>query len=384
METFLRGSCDAMCPKSEIDLRTKEKLLHFYELRPDSKTEPDPFRMVKEFSRSAAGVKQPKHWEIRTAKALKKTVTYLLTKIFQDERRPYSFKYDFIFDRLRAVRQEVVMQNLSADNTLHTLAATTRFLAYSAYHLCEAPVNEFDPKICQSHLQECVKKVLRCYDDLDEQSSVYDDRGRIEMEGLYLMLNLGNTESINRGITLRIDLKKHLIHQLSMNIEYLRGNFYRVLIGVRKLPPLEAAIVAVKLPEIRRQLLLRFSIAFNSKVLTVPLEWIGHVLQYQENEAVALIDDCKYYGLQIVDQPKAPSSQSCVVETKDDWWDSEGELCVATEKQNNLEQKSVKFERSSFDGDKLATRPKRVEFVDQTLGEIVTISGTILRKLDKQ
>lgn len=104
MESFIRGSCESMCPKPEIELlvsnlniklnkinskiifsRTREKLVHFYELKPNtassgSRSSPDPERMVKEFARSAAGMRQPRHFELRTVRTLKRTVRFLLTE----------------------------------------------------------------------------------------------------------------------------------------------------------------------------------------------------------------------------------------------------------------------------------------------------------------
>lgn len=73
----------------------------------------------------------------------------------------------------------------------------------------DEPIDRFDPKICRQHLQECLKKVLRCYDVLNEKSSceVYSDidieaatihRGFIE--SLYLLLNLGSSEAMARAI----------------------------------------------------------------------------------------------------------------------------------------------------------------------------------------
>ncbi|XP_053688480.1 SAC3 domain-containing protein 1 [Sabethes cyaneus] len=376
MEQFICGKCESMCPKSEIELRTREKLLHFYELRSSGARQPsEPSRVVKEFSRSAAGVKRPKETDIRSVQALKRTVKYLLTEVFHDDRRSYNFKYDFIFDRLRAVRQEMVMQNLSAEKTLQLLEPIIRFLAYSAYRLCEAPISEFDPKICNTHLQECLKKALRCYDELNKQSP-----NRTEMEGLYLMFNLGHTEALNRGISLPSKLKESLRTLLRMNIEYHRGNFYRVLHAIQKLPPLEAALAVLKLAEIRRQMLLRFSVAFQSKVLIVPLEWLHHVLHYQKCEGLALIDDCKYYNLQVIDQ----SARS--TKTKTDWWEDDedspsepkADAAGGQRQLSHLNQKSVKFEKAQFDANKPANQPRRMEFVDRALGSVKAISALMI------
>ncbi|EAT43228.1 AAEL005326-PA [Aedes aegypti] len=388
MESFIRGSCESMCPKAEIEMRTREKMLHFYELKPGSRTEPVERLVVKEFARSAAGVRRPKHWEIRTVAALKRTVEYLLTEIMQDDRRSYNFRYEFIFDRLRAVRQEVVMQNLSAKDTLDILEPIVCFLSYSAYQLCESHISEFDPKICNTHLQECLKKVLRSYDELEQESASYIQNRRTRMEGLYLAFNLGSSEALTRGINLPKNIRKRLSLQLSSNIEYLRHNYHRVLISLQKLPPLEAALAVLKIPTIRQQLLLRFSSAFQSKVLSVPLEWIGHVLMYQRREHPSLIEDCQYYNLQLVHADKPPPDQSTVANSpsaetpKDSWWDDsddEGkDRKLSTAISSVLTGQSVKFEKARFDSSKPVVQPRRVEFVDRKLSAVTSIPALLM------
>lgn len=115
--------------------RTREKLLHFYERQPSRPGQyiPNEPKVVKEFARSAAGVQTPKKHNLRTKQALKRTVNYLLTDIIQDERRPFHFAYDFIFDRLRSVRQEIVMQDLDEMITIQLIEPMIMFLAYSLY-----------------------------------------------------------------------------------------------------------------------------------------------------------------------------------------------------------------------------------------------------------
>lgn len=285
------------------------------------------------------------------------------------------------------------MQNLAATDTLDILEPIVCFLAYSAYVLCESHINEFDPKICNTHLQECLKKVLRCYDDLDEESAPYDQARRIRMEALYLAFNLGSSEALTRGINLPKDIRKRLSLQLAMNIEYLRHNYNRVLLAIQKLPPLEAALASLKVPTIRQQLLLRFSAAFHSKVLAVPLEWIGHVLLYQRREHSSLIEDCHHYNLQLVHVDKPPpSDQSTVaqhpapaVTPKDAWWDDSDDDDEKDKDDNPstaissvLAGRSVKFEKTRFDSSKPVVQPRRVEFVDRKLSAVTSISGILL------
>lgn len=113
--------------------RLREKLLHFYERKTGEEYAADEWKVVKEFARSAAGVRSPTAKDIRTPAALKRTIEYLLTFVVPDKRRPFNVAYDFIFDRLRAVRQEIVIQNLSETKTVELLEPICMFLAYSFY-----------------------------------------------------------------------------------------------------------------------------------------------------------------------------------------------------------------------------------------------------------
>lgn len=73
----------------------------------------------------------------------------------------------------------------------------------------------FDPHINNTHLQECLKRLLCIYDEMDilvlkvnrnkpdlkYNNSLYSEC-RPFMESLYLILNMGNTIAMNRTLML--------------------------------------------------------------------------------------------------------------------------------------------------------------------------------------
>ena len=120
-----------------------------------------------------------------------------------DKRRPFHVAYDFIFDRLRAVRQETIIQNYNAQQTIRILEPVIMFLAYSRYRLCEETIQNFDPKICEQHLQECLKRILIAY---DEESGAGTDK-RCFIEALYQVHNLGSTTALTRCLQLPKEIK---------------------------------------------------------------------------------------------------------------------------------------------------------------------------------
>lgn len=74
--------------------------------------------------------------------------------------------------------------------------------------LCEEEVNNFDPVINNTHLQECLKRLLCMYDYCDEVDIVdgeiksYLIENRPHFEALYLVLNMGNSEAMVRALNL--------------------------------------------------------------------------------------------------------------------------------------------------------------------------------------
>ena len=69
---YIIGKCDTMCPQSEVELRKKHKLVHYFEIEQKI--------MIKEFSRSAADKQKPSPKDIRTEVALHKTLDFLFNK----------------------------------------------------------------------------------------------------------------------------------------------------------------------------------------------------------------------------------------------------------------------------------------------------------------
>ncbi|XP_052898251.1 germinal-center associated nuclear protein isoform X2 [Anopheles moucheti] len=334
--------------------RIREKIVHFFETDIARPGVPDRERMVKEFSRSAADRRQPKPWEIRTPSMLLETVHYLVTIVLPDSRRPYYQRFEFIFDRMRAIRQEMVIQNLSAGEVLPILEPIVRFLCYSAYRLCESPIAEFDPKICAQHLQECLKKVLRCYEEIDQANTAVPDSNRFEMERLYLSFNIGSLEATQSAITRYGASEPKLRLHITTQLQCHRGNYFGAMQNMFKFAPLEAAVASLQLPWFRRQILQQFSIAYQSRVQTVPLEWLESILHYEGSERTCLLDDCRHYNLQLAHRDNEQRSG----DGNRNW--------------------TVKFEKAQFDAQRSAIRARKVSPIEDVLERCRNISRMLL------
>lgn len=94
--------------------------------------------------------------------------------------------YGFVFDRLRAVKQDMIIQRVSGLDCVAILEQTVRFLIYASYHLCGEQLRLYDPRINDTHLQENLSWLLDCYATGTE---LYPNQE--EFQALGLLYNLG-------------------------------------------------------------------------------------------------------------------------------------------------------------------------------------------------
>ncbi|XP_060524325.1 germinal-center associated nuclear protein isoform X2 [Cylas formicarius] len=240
---------------------------------------------------------------LRPPDVLLRTVSYLLDDIVSKKDFSWTIIYDFVMDRLRSVRQDMIIQNLPVAHSICILQPIVRFHAYAAYRLCEEPQHLFDPVINTSHLQECLKRLLTMYDDcctnnIDEDMLVRHLKDvRPEFEAMYILLNLGNSTALTRALRLPTLWRTSIVRiSIDLSLNYLHNNFVRVCRMMKELQsPLLAAVTSLHLPEIRRKALKIMSTAYNCKNLTFPLETLQEILIYDDSEHIAR--DCEYYGL---------------------------------------------------------------------------------------
>ncbi|XP_013400454.1 SAC3 domain-containing protein 1 [Lingula anatina] len=294
------GKCEGMCPVDEIKLRECEGLLHTLEIAQGTeklkRPKADKEKIVKMFSRPAAGRSDPKPKDLRPPEVLHRTVIYLVQSVLPSKQLPWNEVYDFVFDRFRAVRQDMVIQRLMGKRAVDILEIMVRFHIYAAYRLCEESVFNFDKRINEEHCQECLKRLLYLYTTLDSSFS-----NRAEMESLYLLFNLGNADAIRHALNLPKSLRQSEPLQMAFRVTwaYLQANYVRVVRLVKKLEFLQACAVHQHLISIQRDALRRMSVAYHSKACRYPLDHLGEILGI--GSTVSLQAMCQQCGLTVQD-----------------------------------------------------------------------------------
>ncbi|XP_045785516.1 protein xmas-2-like [Maniola jurtina] len=316
-----QGMCMEMCPPEEVTLRTKEKLVHVLEMTPSG------HKLVKSYCRSAADTNMAVPRLLRPFSVLSDTVHYLLVEIpKRKDVKKLSVMYDFLNDRLKAVRQDMTIQRLPPEQCVVLLEPMIRFYVYYSYRLCDHPSNEFVPVLNKKELLECMKWFLSCYDVLHKKTEkvvdvdwVIDNFNlvdlckdkpelscdRILVESLYIMCNLDDVHPLYRYLKLPNYVKRAPALKLAYDIAIANknGNFIRTLRLARRLCPLTFAALCLYLPTIQRRALQVLSHGYNSKNLTVPVEVVKDWLWFNSYEEVRAT--CEHYGLQVVKEKNA-------------------------------------------------------------------------------
>lgn len=307
----IKGTCMHMCPQREIASREKQRRLHFFETLAFTSNIPkssnfsqkdrvtaDLHAVVKEFSRSAAG-KAIDPSELRPALVLQRTMNYLVDEIaIKDGMYPWHMIYGFIFDRTRAIRQELVVQRITGSTAVEILEKTCRFHILSGYKLCESPVDVFDSKINSDHTSECLKRLLCLYDV--GHPLIYKDT-RAEFEAYYLLHNLGSFEALSRAKTLPEEIKRNCLVHLAFeaNLNAVLKNFVRFFRLVKKLPYLACCAVHKHFSKVRANALVTINKAYFSRNASLPLSLLVEMLKF--NDVQEAKHFCAHFRLEVSD-----------------------------------------------------------------------------------
>uniref|UniRef100_A0A3Q3KFZ1 SAC3/GANP/THP3 conserved domain-containing protein n=1 Tax=Monopterus albus TaxID=43700 RepID=A0A3Q3KFZ1_MONAL len=281
-----RGTCQTMCPARELRDREVQNRLHRFEMlagtERDRRPKGDPLRSVKEYSRPAAGKDLTNSADLRPPAVLLKTVCYLIDDIAAAARG-----YSFVFDRLRSVKQDMIIQRVSGLHCVAILERTVRFLIYASYRLCGEPLRLYDPRINDTHLQENLSWLLDCY-----AAGTEPHPNQEEFQALGLLYNL--------GWSLYLILPDGLRHApaiklaLSINQAFLERNPVRLLRLAQRLNFLQCCALHRHLVICRRDLLLVFSHGYSSRNCRFPLDRLAQLLSLDTALTIRL---CKDYGV---------------------------------------------------------------------------------------
>nr|CAB3263691.1 germinal-center associated nuclear protein [Phallusia mammillata] len=198
------GKCKLMCPIKEYNFRKKHNLLHSLE-------KGEGCHCVKEFHRSAAGETVCHPDNLRPIQVLLETANYLFDEILFHPNSSFVAIYDFIFDRLRSVRQDAVIQELQYTRPqlyIILLEKCINFYCYAAYRKTVDLDLAIDMYINSNHIKNCLETLMDTYCLM---SFKFDNpillKSCLKMLSLYVLQSYVSPETL---IEILIKVPKHI------------------------------------------------------------------------------------------------------------------------------------------------------------------------------
>jgi hypothetical protein len=192
------GTCPDMCPALERYRRMQTGVsdsdghLWHFEM---TGSRPDHGKMIKEYRKEAADSNVEGASLLRPPHVLVMTMSYIMRRILpmldtgelQNANSRLTW-FDFISDRLRAVRKDIKTQNLATLEAVGILEQCIRFHIAAAYRLSSC--KRFDRKLNDDRIKDSFGMLEGCYSDL--RSSIEGEIGNeAEMRSYQLLRSLG-------------------------------------------------------------------------------------------------------------------------------------------------------------------------------------------------
>ncbi|KAM4723091.1 SAC3 domain-containing protein 1 [Rhinophrynus dorsalis] len=312
----LLGRCQDMCPERERRERERQGRLHRYETldrqmtggerRGRSRPLADPAKAVKEYSRPAAGKELSSPNDLRPPSVLLTTVHYLLMEVWDsvDDRNlaRIAEAYTFVFDRLRAVRQDLIVQRVQGHSGALVLEESLGFLLCAPYLARDLPVGSYDEVLHAAQVRESFAELMECY----RGGGRYPREA--EFQALLLLYDLGNLDAMNRALKLPrgiIDSPQVRL-ALAINRAHLEGNWVRLFRLLRQLDCLQACTFYRHISTARDKTLRVLTHAYSSRNCRFPLDLLTRLMAVDSIRT--LCEMCKRRGLALT-----PGEQQSVV-----------------------------------------------------------------------
>lgn len=275
-------------------------MLYAFEATEESKKErrlkPDFKKAITSYQRSAAGTSWTPE-NLRTPETLLHTVRYLMTEILSyegKEKITLQMLYEFIHDRLRAVRQELVIQRADDEVRRQVLECAIFFYSVSCLKMAFFTKPDFDAADNSLQIHTCLGQLLDIYDrDSSDTLKKQNDRldRRCLVESINLLFNFTSYDQLTRYHRLPSAVKENSSLKISYNIclKLMNNNFYAVLKETSRLNFVLFSALSSSLPPLQAAFLERLIYASLTKkqVLRLSVRYLADIVFPYESESAS-------------------------------------------------------------------------------------------------
>uniref|UniRef100_A0A2P2LFI8 SAC3/GANP/THP3 conserved domain-containing protein n=1 Tax=Rhizophora mucronata TaxID=61149 RepID=A0A2P2LFI8_RHIMU len=184
-----------MCPEGERSQREQLQDLSVFERLDGDPRKTSPGLAIKKFCRTISS-KNVQALDVRPLPILEETLTYLLSFLDSTD-HDFEVTHDFIFDRTRSIRQDLVMQNIVNHRAIVMYEKMVKFHVISHLKLRHCGNT---PSILSMHylnMEQLIKTLTSLYSLYDanrDSTSFY--KNEAEFRSLYVLLHLNPTSRV--------------------------------------------------------------------------------------------------------------------------------------------------------------------------------------------
>ncbi|XP_020534168.1 SAC3 family protein B isoform X2 [Jatropha curcas] len=187
--SIIVGLCPDMCPESEREERERKGDLDQYERLDGDRNQTNKFLAVKKYNRTA----EREENLIRPMPVLQKTIDYLLNLLDQPYDDRFLGIYNFLWDRMRAIRMDLRMQHIFNQEAITMLEQMIRLHIIAMHELCEYTKGEgfsegFDAHLNIEQMNKTSVDLFQMYDDHRKKGVTFPTEK--EFRGYYALLKL--------------------------------------------------------------------------------------------------------------------------------------------------------------------------------------------------
>ncbi|KAI4317698.1 hypothetical protein L6164_025548 [Bauhinia variegata] len=298
---IILGLCPDMCPESERAERERKGDLDQYERLDGDRNVTSKFLAVKKYNRTA----EREASLIRPMPILQKTIDYLLNLLHEPYDERFLGIYNFLWDRMRAIRMDLRMQHIFNQGAINMLEQMIRLHIIAMHELCEYTKGEgfsegFDAHLNIEQMNKTSVELFEMYDD--HRRKGIDVPTEKEFRGYYALLKLDKHPGYKvEPAELSLDLAK-MPPEIRQTPEVLfardvaracrTGNFIAFFRLARKASYLQACLMHAHFAKLRAQALASIHAGLqNNQGLPV-----SHVANWLAMEDEGIEDLLDYHG----------------------------------------------------------------------------------------
>ncbi|XP_057431325.1 SAC3 family protein B isoform X2 [Lotus japonicus] len=297
------GLCPDMCPESERGERERKGDLDQYERLDGDRNITSRLLAVKKYTRTA----EREANLIRPMPILQKTMDYLLTLLDQPYDESFLRVYNFLWDRMRAIRMDLRMQHIFNQGAITMLEQMIKLHIIAMHELCEYTKGEgfsegFDAHLNIEQMNKTSVELFQIYDDHRKKGvNIPTEK---EFRGYYALLKLDKHPGYKvEPAELSLDLAK-MTPEIRQTPEVLfarnvaracrTGNFIAFFRLARKATYLQACLMHAHFAKLRTQALASLHSGLQNQGLPV-----AHVSNWLAMEDEGIEGLLEYHGFSI-------------------------------------------------------------------------------------